>query len=62
MIYIGKEKGVPYMIHDFHGYGEKKEDKYEFVPVNEVMVTSSLLLTASGVPFIEKFTSVLEIE
>ncbi len=62
MIYIGKEKGVPYMIHDFHGYGEKKEDKYEFVPVNEVMVTSSLLLTASGVSFIEKFTSVLEIE
>ncbi|ADD03416.1 NLP/P60 protein [Thermoanaerobacter italicus Ab9] len=62
MIYIGKEKGIPYIIHDFHGYGEKKGDKYEFVPVNEVMVTSSLLTTISGVPFIEKFTSVLEIE
>ncbi|AEM79861.1 SH3 domain-containing protein [Thermoanaerobacter wiegelii] len=62
MMYIGKEKGIPYIIHDFHGYGEKKEDKYEFIPVNEVMVTSVLLPTASGVPFIEKFTSVLEIE
>lgn len=61
MMYIGKEKGIPYIIHDFHGYGEKKEDKYEFIPVNEVMVTSVLLPTASGVPFIEKFTSVLEI-
>ncbi|SDF12763.1 NlpC/P60 family protein [Thermoanaerobacter thermohydrosulfuricus] len=62
MMYIGKEKGISYIIHDFHGYGEKKEDKYEFIPVNEVMVTSVLLPTASGVPFIEKFTSVLEIE
>ncbi|SFE15593.1 NlpC/P60 family protein [Thermoanaerobacter thermohydrosulfuricus] len=62
MMYIGKEKGISYIIHDFHGYGEKKEDKYEFIPVNEVMVTSVLLPTASGVPFIEKFTSALEIE
>ncbi|HHW57572.1 MAG TPA: glycoside hydrolase [Clostridia bacterium] len=62
MMYIGKEKKLPYIIHDFHGYGEKKEDNYEFIPVNEVMVTSVLLPTASGVPFIEKFTSVLEIE
>lgn len=62
MIYIGKEKGIPYIIHNFHGYGEKKEDKYEFVPVNEVMVTSTFLPTTSGVSFIEKFTSVLEIE
>lgn len=62
MIYIGKEKGIPYIIHNFHGYGEKKEDKYEFVPINEVMVTSTFLPTTSGVSFIEKFTSVLEIE
>ncbi|AIS53396.1 cell wall-associated hydrolase [Thermoanaerobacter kivui] len=62
MIYIGKEKDISYIIHDFHGYGEKREDKYVFVPVNEVMVTSVLLPTASGIPFVEKFTSVLEIE
>ncbi|SHE92204.1 NlpC/P60 family protein [Thermoanaerobacter uzonensis DSM 18761] len=62
MIYIGKEKGIPYIIHNFHGYGEKKEDKYEFVPINEVMVTSTFLPTTSGVSYIEKFTSVLEIE
>lgn len=62
MIYIGKDGGVPYMIHDFNGYGKKEGNKYVFVPVNEVMVTSLLLPTSSGAKFIEKLTSVLKIE
>lgn len=62
MIYIGKDGGIPYMIHDFNGYGKKEGDKYVFVPVNEVAVSSSLLPTSSGTAFIEKFTSILEIE
>lgn len=62
MMYIGTENGIPYIIHDFSGYGVKKGNEYEFVPVNEVGVTSTFLLTSSGMPFIEKFTSILQFE
>lgn len=62
MMYIGMYNVIPYMIHDFSGYGEKNGNKYEFVPVNEVAVTSTLLPLSSGVPFIERFTSLLQFE
>lgn len=62
MMYIGCHDGTHYMIHCFHGYGEKIGDEYRFKPVNEVAVTSTLLTTASGNIFINKFTSLLQIQ
>ncbi|WP_434564555.1 SH3 domain-containing protein [Thermoanaerobacterium thermosaccharolyticum] len=62
MMFVGMDGGVPYIIHDFTGYGEKNGDEYDFVPVNEVMVTSSLLPTSSGIPFIERFSSAIQFE
>ncbi|MGJ7046152.1 hypothetical protein HNR52_002377 [Thermoanaerobacterium thermosulfurigenes] len=62
MMYVGMDGGVPYIIHDFAGYAERNGDKYDFIPVNEVMVTSSLLLTSNGIPFIERFSSAIQFE
>lgn len=62
MMYVGMDCGVPYIIHDFTGYGVKIGDKYDFIPVNEVMVTSSLLPTSMGIPFIERFSSAIQFE
>lgn len=62
MMYVGMDGGVPYIIHDFTGYGAKNGDKYDFMPVNEVMVTSSLLPTSMGIPFIGRFSSAIQFE
>lgn len=62
MMYIGRDNGVHYMIHCFHGYGEKSGDGYRFRAVNEVAVTSTLLTTSSGNLFINKFSSLLQVE
>lgn len=62
MMYIGKDNGVHYMIHCFHGYGEKVGNEYKFRAVNQVAVTSTLLTTSSGNLFINKFSSLLQIE
>lgn len=62
MMYIGCHKEAPYMIHCFHGYGEKVGDEYRFRAVNEVAVTSTLLTTSSGNIFINKFSSILQIQ
>lgn len=61
-MYIGKFNGVHYMIHDFLAYGEKDEDKYVAVPVAAVAVTSTLLTVTSGIPYIQKFSSVMQFE
>lgn len=61
MIYIGKDNKVPYIIHALNGYGEKKSNVYKFIPVNEVVVTPVTIKTFEGIPFIEKFTSIVEI-
>lgn len=62
MMYVGMDGGVPYIIHDFTGYGAKNGDKYNFMPINEVMVTSSLIPTSNGMPFIERFSSAIQFE
>lgn len=62
MMYIGCDNGIHYMIHCFHGYGEKICDEYKFRAVNEVAVTSTLLTTSTGNLFINKFSSLLQIE
>lgn len=62
MMYVGMEDKRPYIIHAFHGYGEKIGDKYEFAPANTVMVTSALIKRADGKTFIEEFTKVLDFE
>ncbi|PHO06811.1 glycoside hydrolase [Thermoanaerobacterium thermosaccharolyticum] len=62
MMFVGIDSGVPYIIHDFTGYGVKIGDKYDFIPVNEVMVTSSLLPTSMGIPFIGRFSSAIQFE
>lgn len=62
MMYIGTHRGNPYMIHCFYGYGELVDSVYKFRPVNEVAVTSTLLTTSSGALFINRFSSLLQIE
>jgi hypothetical protein len=62
MMYIGCDNGTHYMIHCFYGYGEKVGLEYKFKAVNEVAVTSTLLATSSGNPFINRFTSLLQME
>lgn len=62
MMYVGMKDKVPYIIHAFHGYGEKNKGEYEFVPANTVMVTSSLLKRMSGKTFLEEFRKVIEFE
>ncbi|MGB9679782.1 MAG: SH3 domain-containing protein [Thermoanaerobacteraceae bacterium] len=61
MIYIGKDNKVPYIIHALNGYGGGKGNVYKFTPVNEIVVTPVTIRTFEGIPFIEKFTSVVEI-
>ncbi len=62
MMYIGRDNGEHYMIHCFYGIGEKAGDEYKFKVVNEVAVTSTLLTTSSGKLFINKFSSLLQME
>jgi hypothetical protein len=62
MMFVGMDGGMPYIIHDFTGYAKRNGDKYDFIPVNEVMVTSSLLPTSMGIPFIERFSSAIQFE
>ncbi|WP_430350852.1 SH3 domain-containing protein [Thermoanaerobacterium thermosaccharolyticum] len=62
MMFVGMDGGVPYIIHDFTGYAERNGDKYDFIPVNEVMVTSSLLLTANGKMFLERIIKSVQFE
>jgi hypothetical protein len=62
MMYLGKVDGVHYMIHNFHKYSVREGDALIAVPINEVAVTSILLHASSGYPFVERFTSVLELE
>jgi hypothetical protein len=61
MMYIGMDEGIPYMIHEFNGYGVKDGTGFKFVPANEVAVTSTLLHRASGEYYIEDFTTLLQV-
>lgn len=62
MMYIGSHNGTHYMIHCFYGYGEKREEGYRFKAINEVAVTSTLLTTSSGNLFINRFSSLLQLQ
>lgn len=57
MLYLGKYEGTHYMIHTFAGYSVKKGDSFEAKMALCTAVSSVNLLTSSGTPFIEKFTS-----
>jgi hypothetical protein len=63
MLYIGEDDGDHYMIHDFHSYGRRcEDDTLEKIYINEVAVTSTLLLTSKGNKYIETFSSLLQFE
>ena len=63
MLYIGEDAGEHYMIHDFNSYGKLNQDgTLEKIYVNEIAVTSTLLITSGGSKYIEVFTSLLEFE
>jgi len=57
MMYLGKYKGTHYMVHSFSGYGVKKGSVYEARSALLVAISTVDMTTASGVPFIQKFTS-----
>lgn len=62
MMYIGEDNGEHFMIHDFYRYGIMDNGTVIPINVNEVAVTSTLLLTSSGKKFIDTFTSLLQFE
>lgn len=62
MMYLGEDNGSYYMIHNFHKYGSMENGELKTYCVNEAAVTNCLLLTSSGVPFMERFTSAIMFE
>lgn len=57
MLYLGKYEGVHYMIHTFAGYSVKNNSSLESKMAMCTAVSPVDLITSSGVPFVEKFTS-----
>jgi len=57
MMYLGKYSGTHYMIHSFSGYGVKNGFGYDPRDALLVAISPVDLPSASGVPFLQKFTS-----
>ena len=57
MMYLGKYTGTHYMIHSFSGYGVKNGSGYESRTALLVAISPVDLPSASGLPFVQKFTS-----
>jgi hypothetical protein len=62
MLYIGEDKGEYFMIHDFYRYGSLEGDTIKPIYVNEVAITSTLMLTSKGKKFIETFIALGQFE
>ncbi|GLC31524.1 SH3 domain-containing protein [Clostridium omnivorum] len=62
MMYLGKVNGEHFVIHDFAGYGKKDGAAYVFAPVYEVAVTTTMLPMSNGTPYIQKFTSAIQLQ
>lgn len=62
MLYLGKIGEIHYMIHDFGGYGTLVDNDFKKFDVYKVGVTSTELLTAKGTPYINEFTSIIQLE
>ena len=60
MMYLGKYKQTHYMIHSFSGYSIKKGTSYESRSALVVAISTVNLLAASGLPFIQQFTSCVQ--
>lgn len=57
MMYLGRAAGRHYVIHDFSGYTTSDAGNLRENPVNQVMVSTLDMLTASGRTFLESLTS-----
>ena len=53
MLYIGKDNGKHYMIHQFAGYYEKQGNKYVYKRVMKTEVTPVTIKTSTGKTYIE---------
>ncbi|MBU3109959.1 SH3 domain-containing protein [Clostridium lacusfryxellense] len=62
MMYLGKYNDTYYMIHSFSGYSVKKDSSYETRNALLVAISTIELLTASGLPIIQKFTSCVQFQ
>jgi hypothetical protein len=62
MLYLGKHMGTHYMVHSFLGYAVKKGSDYESRTALCVGISPVDMYTASGVPFLNKFTSAVQFE
>lgn len=62
MLYLGKHESTHYIIHSFLGYAVKKGSDYESGTALCVGISPVDLYTASGIPFINKFTSAVKFE
>ncbi|MBU3178546.1 SH3 domain-containing protein [Clostridium estertheticum] len=60
MMYLGKYKNTHYMIHSFSGYSVKNGSNYETRSALQVAISTIDLISASGTPFIQKFTSAVD--
>ncbi|MGH4051674.1 MAG: SH3 domain-containing protein [Clostridium sp.] len=57
MMYLGKYMGTHYMIHSFSEYSVKNGSSYDQRDALHVAISPVDLPSASGVPFLQKFTS-----
>lgn len=62
MLYLGKVKGAHYVMHNFTNYSRQEGNEWKICPVYEVMVTSALLACEPERTFLEKVTTILELE
>ncbi|MFH1245836.1 MAG: SH3 domain-containing protein [Candidatus Omnitrophota bacterium] len=62
MLYLGKVKGVHYVLHNFTNYSRQEGNEWKPYPVYEVMVTSTLLAAESERTFLEKVTTIIELK
>ncbi len=62
MLYLGRVNDTHYLIHNFAGYGKKAGSSYTFMPVYQVVVTTTRLPLPSGIPLVQKFTSAIQFE
>lgn len=60
MLYLGSHDDVHYIIHDFMGYSKKTDAGLQYIPVDAVAVSSTLMNDDYGNPYLMKLTSALE--
>lgn len=54
MIYIGKDNGQHYMIHQYVGHYEKRGNKLEYIEAMKTDITPVTIMTSTGISYLER--------